>query len=125
MKGEHKAMMGKKTTKLRGRAGETIAETLIALLISSLALLILAGAVSAGSRIILKAKKVVTDYYAANEVIELQSGTAGGKLYAALTAEGNITVAKVSDGTMKDPVTLDYYLNDTLGGVSVISYAVE
>ena len=38
--------------KLKSAAGETIGETLVALLISSLALMMLAGAVSAATRMI-------------------------------------------------------------------------
>ena len=49
--------------KLRSRKGETIAETLIALLIASLALLMLAGAVSAASNVVTKSKNAMISYY--------------------------------------------------------------
>ena len=49
--------------KLYSRAGESIGETLIALLISSLALLMLAGAVSSASRIVTRNKTAMEDYY--------------------------------------------------------------
>ena len=48
--------------KLRSRAGETIGETLVALLISSLALLMLAGAVSAASRAVQQSKTKIEEY---------------------------------------------------------------
>jgi len=57
------AVMKKTLKKLRSRAGESIGETLIALLISALALLMLAGAVSSASRIVTRNKTAMEDYY--------------------------------------------------------------
>ena len=48
--------------KLRGKSGESIAETLIALLISALALLMLAGAVSSAANIVTKSRAAVKTY---------------------------------------------------------------
>lgn len=56
-------MKGKVFKKLRSRAGESIGETLIALLISALALLMLAGAVSSASRIVTRNKTAMEYYY--------------------------------------------------------------
>ena len=68
--------------KLRSTAGESIGETLVALLISALALVMLAGAVSSASNIITRSNDAMNDYYtnigtgetqwynAINEVIE-------------------------------------------------------
>ena len=49
--------------KLRDRAGESIAETLVGLLISALALLMLAGALTSASNIVNKSKTAMEDYY--------------------------------------------------------------
>ena len=49
--------------KLRGCKGESIGETLIALLISSLALLMLAGAVSSAANIVTTSKQKMVEYY--------------------------------------------------------------
>ena len=48
--------------KLRGRSGESIAETLVALLISALALMMLAGAVGAAANVITKSKTAMNTY---------------------------------------------------------------
>ena len=48
--------------KLRGQLGESIAETLIALLISALALMMLAGAVSAAANVITKSRTSMNTY---------------------------------------------------------------
>lgn len=49
--------------KLRSRSGETIAETLVALLVGVLALMVLAGMISATSRIVKKSEAKMDDYY--------------------------------------------------------------
>ena len=56
-------MMKGALRKLRSRAGESIGETLIALLIAALALLMLAGAVSSASRIVTRNKAAMKSYY--------------------------------------------------------------
>lgn len=59
--------------KLRGRAGESIAETLVAVLISALALVMLAGAISAAANVITRSRTAVNEY---NEdtVVTIQNG---------------------------------------------------
>ncbi len=52
--------------KLRGRAGESIAETMIALLISALALIMLAGAIGKASDIIKQSNTAVSEHYDAD-----------------------------------------------------------
>lgn len=61
--------------KLREKAGESIGETLVALLISSLALLMLAGAISAASQVITRSKDKVDKYYEEDgNLVKLISG---------------------------------------------------
>ncbi len=55
-------MKKKIAAKLRGRLGESIAETLIALLISALALMMLAGAVSAAANVITRSRTAMNTY---------------------------------------------------------------
>ena len=57
--------------KLRSRKGESIGETLVALLISALALLMLAGAVSSAANIVTTSKNKMETYYTAdNSAVE-------------------------------------------------------
>ena len=49
--------------KLFSKTGESIGETLIALLISALALLMLAGAVSSAGKIVTRNRSAMNDYY--------------------------------------------------------------
>lgn len=60
--------------KIRGCRGETIAEVLVALLVSTLALMILAGMISATSRIVIGSKDKMDDYYKANTGLETFAG---------------------------------------------------
>ena len=55
-------MMNRIKAKLRGRTGESIAETLIATLIAALALVMLAGAVASAARIVTTSKKAIEEY---------------------------------------------------------------
>jgi hypothetical protein len=52
--------------KLHSKAGESIGETLIAVLISALALLILAGAIGAATRIMTRSNAAVKEHYDAD-----------------------------------------------------------
>ena len=60
--------------KLKSSAGESIAEVLIALLISSLALMMLAGMINAASNTITTSRKILEDYYGDDG--EVSSGSA-------------------------------------------------
>lgn len=55
-------MMKRIKAKLRGRAGESIAETLIATLIAALALVMLAGAVASAANMITGSKDALSKY---------------------------------------------------------------
>ncbi len=56
-------MFKRSVKKLHSRAGESIGETLVAVLISALALLILAGAISAATRVITRSDTAVNEFY--------------------------------------------------------------
>ena len=60
-------MLRRIKSKLCSSIGESIGETLIALLISALALLMLAGAVSSASRIVTRNKAAMESYYGTDE----------------------------------------------------------
>ena len=60
-------MMKSIKTKLRNNSGESIGETLVALLISALALLMLAGAISSASKIVTQNKTSMNTYYSTGQ----------------------------------------------------------
>ena len=61
--------------KLRSSAGESISETLVALLIASLALVMLAGMISSTVSMVSRSEKTMEEYYAANDILETGSGS--------------------------------------------------
>ena len=67
--------MKKTIKKLKAQAGESIAEVLIALLISSLALVMLASMISSTQSMVSRSKTKMSAYYQANNVLETCSGT--------------------------------------------------
>lgn len=110
--------------KLRGRAGESIGETLAALLISALALLMLAGAVSAATRVITQSTAKLDAYYQANNAVAAQSQDADGVLTLALTdAQAKRPVRLMTEDAVQ--VQADYYINDSLGNTPVIAYTLR
>ena len=88
--------------KIKSKLGETIAETLVALLISSLALVMLAGAITASSGIVNKSSKKIDEYYTANEkLINMQE-----------IKDGNISIK--TNGIEISSLSVVYGKNDVL-----------
>ena len=108
--------------KLKAQAGESIGETLVALLISAIALLMLAGAVSSGTRVVNNSKNVLEKYYTVNNAV--------AKREASVTLDGE-TVPVKDDGfiTITMPglnsagiAKAIYWKNEQLSGTTVIAY---
>lgn len=66
--------------KLLSKAGETLTETMVALLIASLGLVILAGAVSTTTRIVQRSEGVLESYYDLNNEVAQQPNKTDGNL---------------------------------------------
>lgn len=95
--------------KLRDRAGESLSETLVALLISAFALVMLAGAIATASRIVMVSRDKLEHYYDENENLATME-----------TSDGTLTM-KFSNSTVKIPVY--YYENDVFGtNKTVVAY---
>ena len=63
-------------SKLGSRAGESISETLVALLISALALVMLAGVITTSTRIVTSSRESMNNYYdACNAMVDPDSST--------------------------------------------------
>ena len=110
----------KQPNKTRRTSGETIAETLIALLISSLALVMLAGVISSSSNLVDKSRSTLDAYYTANEengIID-QSGEGSG---ATITIKDTGYDGKLSDTAY----SVTYYTNAKFSRTPVISYRIN
>lgn len=69
--------------KCRNQSGETIAETLIALLVSALALTMLAGSITTATKVAESSDKTLKQYYAVTNTVAEGTGSSGvadGKL---------------------------------------------
>ena len=106
-----KSIREKANKKLSSTKGESITETLVALLISSLALVMLAGAISAASNMVTKTKQKLTDYYAANEVVVNMDGA------------GELKTLRVTpQGGSSFNVNIYSYENNVFPRNSIVSY---
>ena len=103
--------------KLKGQSGETLTETLVALLIAALALTMLAGMISSTTRIVTQSKATMKAYYENNNPVAEQ-GIAG--------APATITLDRDPKGGTEDSkeYSVSVYRNVTLGNTPVISYRV-
>ena len=97
--------------KLRSSAGETIAETLISLLISALAMVMLAGAISATANMITSSDRKMGQYYENDANLATQT-----------TKKGDLSVEIVSEGITIETQTTSYFLNDAFPSKPVVSY---
>ena len=104
--------MTKLRAKLKSRAGETLAEVLIALLVSTVAVVMLASMITSSVKIILKSSETMKAYYEDTSLISPAGDT------------GSVTV-KFGDGSdSTDSYTLSAKFSETykLGGKDIISY---
>ena len=110
-----KKRLGKK---LRSRAGETISETLVSLLVASLALVMLAGAIAAATRVIVKSKNKLDSYYGESNTVAEQNSD---------DAKEGLTIQVEWGGGMKEQLTYNayYYENDEFTSTPVISYQIK
>lgn len=111
----------KMNNKIRSTRGESISETLVSLLVASLALVMLAGSISAASHMVLNTRDKLKKYYAANEVVvnmdssmSAESASIGTK--AMTIKQGNKTIKTVNVTTFK---------NDAFENKPVTSYRVS
>ena len=112
-------MKKKIKARVKSLAGETIAETLVALLISSLALLMLAGAVSSAVRIVLRSEDKLETYYEKDESVAAHLN--GGNVRVTLTED----ISDLSESIGPFSYNGNYYLNNEFGRAAVISYSAK
>ena len=118
-------MTNRTLKKISSQAGETIGETLVALLISALALVMLAGAVSAAMRVVTSSKAHIDAYYQVNNAVVARATSAptvnGTEASGFGTGTLNISVSNLLPAETIAPQA--YWKNTQLSGVSVIVYA--
>ena len=128
-------MRGRIARKIKSRAGESIAETLIGLLVASLALVMLAGAISTASRLIAESKRKMGEYYIADAYLATHK-----EEYKSIIGEEKIKQESMKSITLKtvddsvnsvnqkiEPVdgesSITCYTNSVFTGTPVHSYS--
>ncbi len=120
-KQKNRSIVRNMTGKLNSRAGESIAETLVAILIAALALLLLAGTISASSNLITMSSSKLDTYYKANNDIENRISSDSSESASTSTAVVCIS-AGTTDWVQCEVAT---YLNEELGDSPVIAYEIQ
>ena len=108
-------LRSKLSKKLKGNAGETIAEVLIALLIAALALTMLASVITTTVKMVNENKRKMNDYYMANEWITMHRPLNGdyGKTWTVTVEDAsNATVNLTNSDSM---IEVHYYVNSVVG----------
>ena len=117
--------------KLKSRSGETISELLIALLISSLALTMLAGMITAASRIVRNSMKSMENYVEHENLIvsrpdvvppEIITKVEGTLTVSIPKDDGTESVRKLTDEDPNNYINVTFYKTVAFGKVPVITY---
>ncbi len=98
--------------KLRDMRGETITETLAAVLIAAMAMIIFASMITASQRIITKSEAVMKDYYAGVSSMET-AGTAAGTGTVTIKQKGQEMVYGISSKGQGTGISVNYAVSST------------
>lgn len=106
--------------KLRSRTGESIAETLIAVLVIAVAAMLLAGMISATNNMVRQSNDKMNEYYKENAKLEIIAKTTTSTDTIQISAK---VVNETSDIAFSIPgVPVTYVENTTFGSNPVIAY---
>lgn len=100
--------------KLKNNSGETIGEVLVALLISGLALLMLAGAITTSSDLVTRSSRKQEEYYAKNEALLTDTGGTSGRQLTMILRGVGISNQKYEN--------INYNINDEIGNIPIVAY---
>ena len=106
--------------KLKQKKGETLTETLVALLIGSLALVLLASMVTSSTKIITTSEMQLIQYYEQNNRLEARASGDENAIASACCVDGTETTVRLVPG--RDSVSIKCYVNQKANKTSVISY---
>ena len=104
--------------RLKQNTGETIAELLVAVVISTLGLMLLAGMINAASAMIRSGQETEERYAAGENALADRTG--------AVVGTGSVTIAynsvSVSIASGVESIPVSYYANDAMDGSPVVAY---
>lgn len=118
-------MFKKLKRKLRSKRGESLTEVLIALLISGIAMMMLASMIATTQRIVTKTKSSTKEYVGGNNKLVEKSSDAlsgsGNVEFDLMDGSGVYRLTRLTDKSKED-VPVQYYVNSALKSVLVASY---
>lgn len=110
--------------KLASQSGESIAETLVALLIASLALVMLAGAMSSSVDIVTGSKNKLDNYYKGTEDLFNDGDSNTGTV--TISSDSTESFAVSGTSTLKtSPYEVNYVVNNEFGNTPVVVYQYD
>ena len=116
-------MMKKMRSRLRSQNGESISEVLVAVLVSMVALTMLALMITATTKMVIRSRTKMDEYVkGSNELVEKDGAALNGTASFYLVKEDDsLTALRLTD-TSESNIPTRYYVNASLGNVTVISY---
>lgn len=106
--------------KIKNNKGESIAETLIALLVSALGIMLLAGMIQTSSKLITNSNDRISKYVEQENAIVEYSGTPTSGTIS-LSPSNNLTAAVKINSEESSSVSVDYYVME-YGGKNIIVF---
>lgn len=104
--------------KLCSRRGESITEVLVAIVVSGLAILMLATVIATAASTNSSSRTVMEDYYAANNQL-VEASESNGAAAITLTEQGGSSPVRLGDGTS---VSVNLFVDEQADGTVVASY---
>ena len=109
-------MIRKAASKIKERTGDSIAEVLVALLISALGLVMLASSINVSSNLVTKSRASMESYYSYENMLEEKAASdKTGKI--SVITEGNLPLTE----SLKE-YSVRFYINNAAPKLPVISY---
>lgn len=111
-------------SKLNNKSGESITEVLVALLISSLGLLLLAGMITSTNRIVSRSKEATRNYIEQNNALVEQGTSSETETGTVSFYRGDSTKLTLTKLTYSSDETIGvtYYTNEQTGSTPVTAY---
>lgn len=117
-----KRILTRMNEKLKSKSGESISEVLVALLISALAIVLLASMIAASTNMVMKSKSKMKDYANAENSIVERSGDGESGSVQIVDSNNNPVVLTDGAGT---GIEVAYFTNDESVRHTVRSYKVK
>jgi hypothetical protein len=119
-------VLKKMKARLKSQSGESIAEVLVAVMLSAIGLTMLALMISATTRMVIRSKNITSDYVGSNnQLVEKGDTTFNGEVEVLFVdpVSGVGQYILLTDESSEDyKISVRYYINNNIGNVSVTSY---